>query len=179
MRINSQQDPTLPQGFTVTFKQRFWAKVDKKGPIQDHVPQLGCCWTWVGSANELGYGHMQKGRRGAGRIRATWASCLIHGNPVPKGLNALHRCDNPRCVNPDHIFHGTHMQNVHDKIDKGRAKMGIPKCGPWHPNAVLTEDDVRFIRKSTLTTRQLAIIMHIHASTVLRARSRITYSNLL
>lgn len=169
MRKYPQQDPTLPQGFTITFRERFWSKVDKNGPFPTHQPALGQCWIWKGSANELGYGHIQKGKRGAGKIRAPWASKLLNEESIPLGQNALHKCDNAHCVNPDHIFFGSHADNVHDKINKGRQGWGV-KVGEDHPNAKLSRESVEFIRRSELTGKQLGEVFGVNAATINRAR---------
>ncbi len=78
------------------------------------------CWGWTGAENRFGYGVIGTGPasakpRLAHRVR--WE--LVNG-PIPPGLYVLHRCDNPPCTNPAHLFLGTYADNVHDMIDKGR-----------------------------------------------------------
>lgn len=111
---------------------RFWSKVDKNGPTVR--PELGPCWVWVGTRYTNGYG--QAAARGrAERIahRVSWA--LTFGS-VPDDLWVLHRCDNPPCVRPDHLYLGTGTDNAHDMWDRNR-----------HPRtARLTESDVAQIR---------------------------------
>lgn len=79
------------------------------------------CWLWLGSINSNGYGRLYiRGRRlGAHR----WAYIFTHGE-IPRGLEILHRCDNPPCVNPDHLIAGTHVDNMRDMSSKGRASLG-------------------------------------------------------
>lgn len=101
--------------------QRFWSKVDKNGPIASHAPGLGQCWIWTGSTSE-GYGQINVG---GGDGRHDWAhrvSWEIHHGPIPDGLWVLHRCDNPSCVRPDHLFLGTVADNNRDMIAKGRHR---------------------------------------------------------
>lgn len=71
------------------------------------------------------------------------ASFAMHKGPIPTGLQVLHRCDNPRCVNPDHLWVGTQVDNLEDCVAKGRNAVFV---GEAHGQAKLTEDDVRAIR---------------------------------
>lgn len=81
------------------------------------------CWNWTASIDKWGYGQFRSnGRWGF----ASHASLQIDGRPLPKGLCALHRCDNPRCVNPAHLFIGTFADNTRDMAAKGRAKFIRP-----------------------------------------------------
>jgi hypothetical protein len=90
----------------------FWARVNKTDD----------CWLWMGSRNALRYGYGVYGKGGKYAHRLSWE--IHHGRPIPPGMNILHRCDNPPCVNPDHLFLGTQADNVVDMVRKGRAR-------PW------------------------------------------------
>jgi len=80
------------------------------------------CWVWTGFRNAQGYGHFALDGYKVGRAhRASW---VLHRGSIPTGLCVLHRCDNPSCVNPDHLFLGTDADNAHDRDAKGRGK-------PW------------------------------------------------
>lgn len=97
---------------------RFWAKVNKDGPIH---PTLGTeCWIWTGCKTRFGHGQIGRGGRGTGLIPSHRVSWEMHNAPVPDGLWVLHHCDNPPCVRPDHLFLGTHQDNMHDMVRKGR-----------------------------------------------------------
>lgn len=91
-------------------KTRFWAKVDKSaGP--------DACWLWTAAKRKTGYGLFYI-RRAHGSHRIAWA---MDKGPIPDGLCVCHRCDNPPCCNPAHLFLGTYADNNHDKEIKGRG----------------------------------------------------------
>lgn len=114
---------------TETLTRRFWSKVDKRGP--------GECWEWTGSVLAHGYGQIGLGSSNVGTHRV--AFFLAHGR-WPQN-HCCHRCDNRRCVNPEHLFEGTALDNMRDKVAKGRASRGSK-----HGLSKLTEDDVPRIR---------------------------------
>lgn len=105
---------------TNTLRERFWSKVDRAGPAH---PQLGtACWTWVGSKSEKGYGRLSAGKHRASPLRAHRVSWELHKGPIPDKMFVLHNCDNPTCVNPDHLFIGTARDNTRDMVRKGRLR---------------------------------------------------------
>lgn len=88
--------------------EKFWEKVSKS----DH------CWEFMGRRDDAGYGHITiAGVKGTLAHRIAWA--LANGD-IPPGIDVLHRCDNPPCCNPDHLFLGTALDNVVDMVSKGR-----------------------------------------------------------
>lgn len=90
-------------------EERFWVKVDKTAP--------GGCWLWTGVRRPNGYGSFSVRQKYFGTHRFSWE--LTNG-PIPTGLNVLHRCDVRACVNPEHLFLGTHRDNAIDREQKGR-----------------------------------------------------------
>jgi hypothetical protein len=90
---------------------RFWAKVDKNGPVPDDRPDLGPCWVWQNATTKR-YGTIQLGGRECGKILAHRWSYEIANGPIPEGLELDHLCGNPPCVNPAHLEPVTHLVNV-------------------------------------------------------------------
>lgn len=110
-----------PDGTKPTIEDRFWDKVDKNGPIPKHRPELGPCWLWMGSKQPSGYGIMKINSKKVRVHRLAWQ--LTHGS-IPDGLWVLHHCDNPLCVNHNHLFLGDHLDNIKDKVAKNRQAKG-------------------------------------------------------
>ena len=100
---------------TETVEQRF----NKKYVINDDTD----CWEWQNATNNIGYGMF---RWSTGKMRtAHRASYELHKGPIPAGLSVCHSCDNPLCVNPEHLWAGTMKDNYDDMVSKGRAKLGL------------------------------------------------------
>jgi hypothetical protein len=85
-------------------------------------PNSGC-WLWMGALLPFGYGVLGAGGH-TGTIRAHHAAWRIYRGDIPAGMWVLHKCDVPSCVNPDHLFLGTHQDNMRDCRQKGRSTYG-------------------------------------------------------
>lgn len=111
------------------------------------------CWTWTGPKARLGYGLFSFS--GWRKLPAHRVAFSFTNSPPPSDLCACHRCDNPSCVNPSHLFLGTKRDNTQDMIRKGRAKLGQycsgSLVGELNPAAKLTEAQVRAIREEYAT----------------------------
>lgn len=160
MGLNSYRWPLSPQ-------QRFWSNVNKSHPDS--------CWEWQGVINSNGYGTLKVGQRAwlATRLLWTW----LHGE-IPQGMCVLHKCDNPPCVNPDHLFLGTRKDNYDDMVAKGRLNRAR---GEHQGSAKMTADKVRELRrlyeKEGKTQIEISGIMGIHQTTVSRIIERRTWKH--
>lgn len=105
-------------------RNKGWDNVIQK-PLADRweasvgEPDARGCWPWMGALQHYGYGKIRHGGKTIGAHRASY---LLHMGTIPRGLEVLHRCDNPRCVNPDHLFVGTQANNNKDMFSKGRNR---------------------------------------------------------
>jgi hypothetical protein len=142
---------------------RFWAKVQK-------TPE---CWEWT-AAKTHGYGYYQ--RIGKSR-RAHCISFELHYGSIPDGMFVCHSCDNPGCVNPDHLFLGTPADNTRDMIAKGRHRGQLP--GSSHTHSKLTDADVVAIRSAEgVTQKRLAERYGIDQGQISRIRAGRVWTHL-
>ena len=121
----------------ITNTERFWRKVDRRAPHE--------CWEWQGGTKGIPYGMFSttpafKQRKVTIPSRYSWE---LHHGPIPEGMCVLHRCDNPPCVNPAHLFLGTIRDNARDMARKGRT---FVMRGEANHMTWLTPDQVREIR---------------------------------
>lgn len=135
--------------------------------VLDHrtVDDATGCWNWTGYIQTTGYGQIEV----CGRLwlahRFSWA--MHHRGIEPWGMLVLHKCDNPKCVNPDHLFIGTHQDNVDDMWSKGRGHRGPHKNPATKPRQrKLTDDAVRDIRSGRLTDKEFMRLYSAGRTTV-------------
>lgn len=146
-------------------------KVSRKGsaPVLERfdlaIEKTDSCWLWRGPFNRAGYG---KTRYKQAHITAHRLSWLLFRGAIPDGQWVLHKCDNPKCVNPDHLFLGNAQANVDDMIDKGRK---VVATGERHGNAKLTKQMVQEIRTSTDTNAKLARALGLAPSCISKVRN--------
>jgi hypothetical protein len=124
--IAAQESPQVNTDLLVLTEQeaaRFWAKVDKS-------PHPNGCWIWTAKLPRHGYGTF--GLHGKSKLAHRVCYRNTRG-PIPPGLDVLHSCDNPPCVNPAHLWLGTNADNVRDKMTKGRHFSGDGSPSRQHP----------------------------------------------
>jgi hypothetical protein len=137
-------------------------------------PNSGC-WLWLGTTNRLGYGTISK-RAKSNRIFAHRAAYLVAHGSIPDGLDVLHRCDVRCCVNPDHLFVGTHTDNMRDMMRKGRHRA---VRGDKHGAAKVTPEIVQAIRASIEPRQVLAARYGISKHTVHGIRGGGTWKHVI
>ena len=139
----------------------FWTSVNK----------TESCWLWTKSRDKDGYGKASKKHRS---LRAHQYAWILTYGPIPDGQHILHRCDNPPCVRPDHLFVGTQADNVQDAMRKGRRRILRGKECSW---SKLSDEEIERIRslRGHMTQRRIAQEFGItqgHVSGIQRNKKR-------
>jgi len=129
--------PTHTRGPKRSASEKFWQFLEPG--------DSGSCWLWRGRINDGGYGVLSHSEDGKTQLFAHRLSYIIHFGEIPDGLWVLHKCDNPPCCNPNHLYAGTAQDNMDDVVERSRRTWHGQK-GEFHPRAKLTEEQVRFIR---------------------------------
>jgi len=119
-----------------TLEERFWAKVDKRGPDE--------CWIWNGYRNRDGYGIIGSGGDHGPLIKTHRVAWVLTNGPIPDGLCVLHKCDVPSCCNTRHLFLGTQADNNSDMRIKGRGRNNN-KRGQWSHLSKLNIEQVNLL----------------------------------
>ena len=142
--------------------ERFMSKVSKEGE----------CWLWTAAVNSWGYGQIRDDN--SRQIGAHIASYMLFRGDVPNGMTVLHSCDNPLCVNPEHLSIGTQAENIADCVRKGRNAKGERQH-----SSKLTEDDVVAIRiASGIKYSELSKKYMVNPTTIKRIRERIIWRHI-
>lgn len=159
----------------------FWSLVDVKGDNE--------CWPWLGRKTGGGYGYFsarqlctkERFSMGAHRI----ANFLLNGNPLSPGLFTCHSCDNPPCCNSlRHLFYGTDAINMQDAASKGRCGMQRVEVaarisGLKNYQSRLSADDVRAIRRSNLSHREIGLEFGLSTGPVSQIRRGLSYRDVI
>ena len=133
------------------------------------------CWLWTGGTRQNSKGvpyprHWTDDRKSIGAHRFSFE--LVRG-AIPKGMYVCHKCDTPMCVNPDHLFVGTHHDNMHDMVQKKRSFTGRGENKKGR--AKLTNKQADQIRKMDISHQKLAVMFGVSATTIGRIKSGESY----
>ena len=161
-----------------TMDRRFWDKVDIRGKSD--------CWEWTAGKYPTGYGVFWVNGKNRGAHRVAWM--LTYGDSLGRYDFICHKCDNPGCVNPSHLFKRTPKDNMADKLAKGRQNLIGSKrpgiSGQKNHNSKLTPEDVLEIRavyskgKRGSGVRRLAKKYSVRPFTIYRVVNNLTWRNL-
>jgi len=145
----------------MTTEELFWS----------HVAKTPTCWLWTGTRNYAGYGVMKSAQR---QYRAHRFAYELLVGPVPKGLLVCHRCDNPPCCNPAHLFVGTPLGNTTDARIKGRMARGQRQHSARLTEAQVVE--IRARRAAGELLESLGRSYGVNRTTIARAVKRGTWA---
>lgn len=127
-KVFANLPPQGHKGFVaVPVEKRIWGRLQKKND----------CWVWKASRNKCGYGIIK--HEGKMWLAHRIAFVLATGRFIPPKMNILHRCDNPPCINPGHLFLGTQADNIRDMLKKNRDNPGGYKNGKRKPTIRLVQ----------------------------------------
>lgn len=151
------------------FPEHFWGKVSILSDDE--------CWEWQAGLSDSGYGRISYLGKDDKSHRVSWM--LTYGK-IPNKLSVLHKCDNPPCVNPAHLFLGTQLDNMKDMTNKGRGNPYVG-TGEENPRAKLKSHDVVRIRElyeAGNTLKSLANVYKVSSTQILSIVSRKAWKHL-
>lgn len=148
--------------------------VDERRRFESSFRVTPSCWIWESTMFNTGYGQFHATEKRG--WRAHRYSYTIYVGPIPDGLCVCHRCDNPKCVNPDHLFLGTNQENTADRVAKGRTAKNF---GTAQGTAKLKDEQVIAIRSMSGKQGDIAKIFGVHQSLISYIKSGKIWPHLL
>lgn len=138
--------------------------------------EVGECWEWIGAVEKDGYGVFQGAVLGIMYHRAHRFSWAFHTQSrIPKGMFICHSCDNPRCVNPAHLWMGTLRENYEDMVRKGRRST---QRGENSHRAKLTEEEAKQILLDPRPYAEIAATFRVARSTITSVKNRESWAHI-
>lgn len=150
--------------FTAVQVNRFWTHVNKR--------EVNECWEWTAARDKDSYGVTWANGHSIGAHRMSW---IIFNGAIPNGVQVLHKCDNPPCVNPNHLWAGTDGDNKADKISKQRQARGVDQYSAKLDEAKIREIRIRRINGETLSS--IAASYSVTVQTVWKVVKRILWNH--
>lgn len=151
--------------------KRFWSKVNKDGPIPEHVPDLGKCWEWTGCLTTDGYPRLSP------NIKAHRLSYELNVGELDPDKVVMHLCDNTVCVRPDHLKLDTTQENTADSKRKGRRAKGERSGQAKYNREIILR--VRYLYEFGFQQKEIAAITGMAQSHVSRIVRRETWAHIL
>lgn len=151
--------------------KRFWDKVNKNTDTG--------CWEWIGGKRDGRYGAFKLNGKNYRPHRLVYE--WFNNKKIPNNLLICHKCDNPKCVNPEHLFLGTNQDNADDMVKKGRSSNGDDRKGENNLGNKLKNNDVLEIRKlikEGLTNIEIAKKYNVHHATISLIRLEKTWNHI-
>ena len=159
-------------------EQRFLSKVNKHSGVYKNSLTTEC-WIWTAGKDTFGYGRINIDGKNHVAHRISYE---LYKNKIPEGLLIRHSCDNPACVNPDHLELGTHQDNTDDRTKRGRHKYGITiQKGEKNGRAKLKDADVLEIRQWLefgYTQKVIAELFDVNIPQISRIKTGKTWSHI-
>lgn len=149
-----------------SLEDRFWGKVNKLS--------INECWVWTGCKEKMGHGRIRVNK--STREMAHRLSYILANGEIPKDKCVCHSCDNPSCVNPNHLWVGSKGQNNTDRASKGRSAKAI---GELNNSSKLTNENVIEIKnliKGGVKPKQLAIKFNVSQATIGRIKNNLGWN---
>lgn len=162
-RVRKTGSPEDKAGHHLPLSSKFFNRVEK----------TDYCWIWTGPKRK-GYGHVWVNGE---TVRAHRASWILSFGAIPDGLLVLHKCDNPSCVNPEHLYIGTHSDNMRDKVERDRCAH-LDRSGERGGRTVLTNEIVLSIRADSRMNKDIAAAYGVDRSTISDIKRRKSWKHI-
>lgn len=130
------------------------------------------CWLWMASRHKQGYGNLSYKRIPSLAHRVSW---MVYNGEIPQGIKVCHKCDEPSCVNPDHLFLGTQLDNVGDCVKKGRFTRNIPKTRRIKLNWCQVQE-IKELHKKGMTRNQLKLKFEVSQTCIAKILTGISWN---